>query len=173
MAAKPVDALPQGVFGFTRAFKAPRSLVWKAWSEADRLKDWWGPKGCTLDVAGMEFRPGGFFHYNMVFPGNAPMWGRFFYREIAAPDRIVWLNSFSNDGCGISHDPFGIGFPLEVQNTVTFTEQDGATAVALQSVPHGATAEQRAVFDGMFESMQGGFGGTFDQLGDYLAGAQL
>ncbi len=66
--------------------------------------------------------------------------------------------------------PFGIDFPLEVENTVTFTERDGPTTVALQSLPHGATVAQRTVFDGMFESMQGGFGGTFDHLGEYLAG---
>ena len=59
------------VFVITRQFKMLRSVVWKAWSEADQLKNWWGPKGCSVEIARLEFRPGGFFHYAMKFE-NAP-----------------------------------------------------------------------------------------------------
>src|SRR5215216_6709914 len=80
-----------------RVFDAPRSLVWKALSEAERLAQWWGPKGCTIQVARLEFRPGGLFHYSMHFPDGEPMWARFLYREIAPPERLVWVNSFSDE----------------------------------------------------------------------------
>jgi uncharacterized protein YndB with AHSA1/START domain len=160
------------VFEVTRVVKAQRSLVWTAWSEAERLQHWWGPKGCQVKVEGLEFRPGGFFHYAMHFKGNAPpMWGRFMYREIAAPDRIVWLNSFSNETCGITRAPFEQVFPLEMQNTVTFSERDGATTIHLAARPHGATAAERQVFEGMFASLATGYGGTLDQLEAYLARA--
>ncbi|MFC5529539.1 SRPBCC domain-containing protein [Cohnella yongneupensis] len=49
----------------TRVLNAPRELVFKAWSEAEHLKRWWGPKGFEINVAQLDFRPGGFFHYNM------------------------------------------------------------------------------------------------------------
>ena len=81
---------------------APRDLVWKAWSEPARLQEWWGPKGCKVEIKKLEFRPGGFFHYVMGYSSGAEMWGRFMYREIEAPHRLVWLNSFSNPGCGIT-----------------------------------------------------------------------
>jgi len=157
------------VFSITRSFAAPRDLVWKSWSAADQMQTWWGPKGCTIEVRNFEFRPGGFFHYAMRFPGGDAMWGRFMYREIAAPGRIVWLNSFSNAGCGITRAPFDMAVPLEIHNDVTLTEQAGKTILALKSHPHGATEEEEAVFRDMFSSMEQGFGGTFDQLDEHLA----
>lgn len=41
-----------------RVFQAPRELVFKAFSEAEHLKHWWGPKGWTLPVCNVDFRPG-------------------------------------------------------------------------------------------------------------------
>ena len=158
-------------FGITRVFEAPLSLAWKAWSEADQLKAWWGPKGCTIEVANLEFRPGGFFHYNMRFANGTEWWGRFLYREIAARERILWLNSFSNPGCGITRPPFGAAIPLEVLNDVTFTERAGKTTVSLHATPHGATEEEVATFKSMHSGLEQGYGGTFDQLAQALAGA--
>ena len=65
------------VFSITRSFAAPRDLVWRSWSAADQMQTWWGPKGCTIEVRNFEFRPGGFFHYAMRFPGGDARWGRF------------------------------------------------------------------------------------------------
>jgi uncharacterized protein YndB with AHSA1/START domain len=155
-------------FTLNRSFDAPRELVWKAWSDGERLGQWWGPKEAAITVASLEFRPGGFFHYGMQFPGSPQMWGRFMYREIAAPERIVWLNSFSNEGCGITAAPFGEPFPLEVRSEVTLTEHAGKTTISLRAIPHGANEAEQAVFYGMFGSMEQGWGGTFDQLAEHL-----
>jgi uncharacterized protein YndB with AHSA1/START domain len=159
---------PAGAFVITRSFDAPRRLVWKAWSEAERLQAWWGPKGCAIDVKTLEFRPGGFFHYAMRFPDGALIWGRFLYREIAPQERIVWLNSFSNDGCGVARAPFDPSIPLEILNDVTFAEQAGKTAVTLHARPHGAPPNEVRVFEGMFASLSQGYGGTFDRLATAL-----
>lgn len=153
----------------TRSFAAPRDRVWKSWSEASELQRWWGPKGCEIEVGRFEFRPGGFFHYALRFPHSDPMWGRFLYREIAAPGRLVWLSSFSNSGCGITRAPFGGAIPLEIHNEATFIEEDGKTMLTLRSHPHGATREEEGVFRDMFSSIQQGFGGTFDRLDAHLA----
>lgn len=159
----------QTVFEITRQFKLPRTAVWKAWSEAAQLQHWWGPKGCTVQIARFEFWPGGFFHYAMKFDGAATMWGRFNYREIAAPERLVWLNSFANERCGIARAPFSENCPLEIQNTVTFTEQDGITTVTLRAQPFGELEAERQYFEELRPSLEQGYGGTFDQLADYLA----
>ena len=50
------------VFEMERVFNAPRDRVWKAWSDAGQLSQWWGPKGCSVEILRFEFRPGGFFH---------------------------------------------------------------------------------------------------------------
>jgi uncharacterized protein YndB with AHSA1/START domain len=156
------------VFTITRQFKLPLAVVWQAWSEAERLQQWWGPKGCKLDVRRLEFRPGGFFHYAMNFDGAPPMWGRFNYREIVPQAKLVWLNSFSNERCGIARAPFSDVCPLEIENTVTFTEQDGVTTVTLRAQPFGETADERQFFEDLQPSLQQGYGGTFDQLAAYL-----
>ncbi|AKB78832.1 putative glutathione S-transferase-related transmembrane protein [Methanosarcina horonobensis HB-1 = JCM 15518] len=43
----------------TKIFNAPRELVWKAWTDPERVKRWWGPKGFTSPVSEIDFRVGG------------------------------------------------------------------------------------------------------------------
>jgi hypothetical protein len=95
------------------------------------------------------------------------MWGRFNYREIVPQAKLVWLNSFSNERCGIARAPFSDVCPLEIENTVTFTEQDGVTTVALRAQPFGETADERQFFKDLQPSLELGYGGTFDQLALY------
>jgi uncharacterized protein YndB with AHSA1/START domain len=160
-------------FQMTRVFNTPRERLWKAWSEAGQLQQWWGPRGCTVTVARLEFTPGGFFHYAMHFDGAPATWGRFNYRQIATLERIVWLNSFSNENCGIARAPFSDVCPFEIENTVTFTERAGATTVSLQAEPFGETAAERQFFNELCSSgsLEQGYAGTFDKLADWLAKA--
>lgn len=72
-------------FAITRTFDAPRALVFQAFTESERLAQWWGPKGFTLRVARLDLRPGGVFHYEMKSPNGHSMWGKFVYREIVPP----------------------------------------------------------------------------------------
>mgnify|MGYP001485718030 CR=1 FL=1 len=166
--AAPATPTSDRAFVITRTLNAPRALVWKAWSEADHLAKWWGPKGCAIRIGRLELRPGGIFHYAMEFSSGSAMWGRFFYREIEAPGRIVWLNSFSDRHGGLTRAPFAGAWPLEMANTMTLGEREGRTTLTLHSVPFGATEEERAFFEGCFDSLNQGFGGTFEQLDNYL-----
>lgn len=166
------DSATARAFTMTRTFDAPRALVFKAFSEAERLAQWWGPTGFEIQVSRLEFRPGGIFHYKMASPNGHDMWGRFTFREIVEPERIVWINSFSDPEGAVAPAPFDMAFPLEILNTVTLEEQGGKTILSLHSTPINETPEERATFDGMFDSMQVGFGGTFDQLAEFLAQEQ-
>jgi uncharacterized protein YndB with AHSA1/START domain len=161
-------------FEITRVLEVPRERVWQAWSEAGELQHWWGPKGCAIEVCRLEFRPGGFFHYAMNFAGTfadePKTWGRFNYRDIVAHQRIVWLNSFSNENCGITRAPFSELCPLEIENSVTFTERAGVTTVALRAKPFGEVAAERKYFEDLSASLDEGYGGTFERLTNYLAG---
>jgi len=152
----------------TRVLDAPRSLVWTLFSEADHLARWWGPKGLTWVSGNLDFRPGGRFHYCMRGADGDELWGKFEYREIEEPQRIIWVNSFSNASGATVRAPFMADFPLEVLNALTFTEHAGRTTLRLQSAPLDATAAEWVAFKGMHASMRQGFGGTFDQLDAYL-----
>ena len=155
-------------FIITRQFKQPLEKVWQAWGLSEQIGKWWGPKGCKLDVHLFEFQPGGFFHYAMNFEGVPAMWGRFNYREIKQSQSIAWLNSFSNERCGIARAPFSDICPLEILNTATFSEKDGITTITLKAVPFGEADTERKYFIDLKPSMEQGYGGTFDQLADWL-----
>jgi Activator of Hsp90 ATPase homolog 1-like protein len=49
----------EGTLVIERIFDAPRELVWKAWSDPEMAKRWWGPKGFTAPAAEIDFRVGG------------------------------------------------------------------------------------------------------------------
>lgn len=162
-------------FSITRIINAPRDRVWRAFTEADSLAQWWGPKGATIRVLKLDVRPGGTFHYAMEFQPRRPMYGRFIYREIKAPERIVFISSFSDIDGGVTRAPFPQikdTWPLEILNTVTFTEEHGRTTVSLRGHPIDATDAEVKTFAGMFDSMRQGFGGTFDKLEVYVAQAR-
>jgi uncharacterized protein YndB with AHSA1/START domain len=164
----------QKEFVISRVFDAPRKLVWSAWTEAERLAQWWGPKGSKIRVIKLDVRPGGMFHYAMQSKPGQEMFGRFVYREIAAPERLVFVTSFSDANGGITRAPFpqlGQTWPLEVLNTLTLAEQGGKTTLSLRGGPINATQEELETFVGMFASMRQGFTGTFDKLADHLAKA--
>ena len=157
----------------TRLFNAPRQRVWQAFTEAERLAQWWGPKGFKMMVTKLELRPGGTFHYGMQAPAGSPMgevmWGLFVYREITPPERIVFVNSFSDEQGGITRHPMAPDWPQEMLNVITFEEEDGKTRVTLRGGPIHCTPEEADTYHSNYPSMRGGFGGTFDQLDAYLA----
>jgi len=158
-------------FIISRAFDAPRDLVWKAWTERERLMQWFGPKGFTMAAAKMDFRPGGQLHYCLKSPDGKEMWGKFVYREIVAPERIVLVNSFSDEKGGLTHHPFKPTWPREMLSTTAFTEQAGTTTITLEWHPLNPTDEERKTFDSSHDGMKQGWTGTFDQLAEYLANA--
>ena len=174
MSAKnnPAEEASTREFVITRVFDAPRELVWKAWTERERLMQWFGPKSFAMSTAKMDFRPGGSFHYCLRSPEGKEMWGKFVYREIVAPERIVLVNSFSNAKGDLTRHPFSATWPLEMLSTTTLAEHNGQTTLTLQWLPLNATGEERQTFDGSREGMTGGWTGTFDQLAAYLAQAQ-
>ncbi|HEV2720221.1 MAG TPA: SRPBCC domain-containing protein, partial [Thermoanaerobaculia bacterium] len=68
-------------FVISRTFDAPRELVWKAWTETDRLMQWFGPKGFKMFQAKNDLRPGGTFLYALRGPDGMELWGKWVYRE--------------------------------------------------------------------------------------------
>ena len=159
-------------FKLARTFDAPLSLVWDVYSQEKHLRNWWGPKGFEWVSGRLDFRPGGIFHYGMRAPTGDIMWGKFNYREIVPMKKIVFTNSFSDEAGMTTRAPFAESFPLEVMNTILFTERDGKTTLDMTGTPFNASEDENAFFQSMFPSMNQGFTGTLNQLEDYLKGAQ-
>ena len=159
-------------FVITRVFDAPRELVWKAFTEPARMKAWWGPKGFTVLHSKMDLRPGGIYHYGMRAPDGSEMWGKMAYREIAPPERIVWVNSFSDKEGNVARHHLHMAWPLEVLSTLTLETQGSGTKLTIRGLPPNASAAERKTFDENGASMQQGWTGTLDQLDAYLAKAR-
>lgn len=156
-------------FIFIHTFDAPRDVVWKAWTDIDERKQWWKPMGTPIEVKAYDLKPGGVMHYGMDTPNGDKWWGRFAYREVEAPSRMVYVNSFSDENGGVTRSSFNAHWPLEILTAVTFTESGDKTTVKLEGIPLNATNEECAAFEGGIGTMQKAFGNTFGQLENYLA----
>lgn len=172
MDAKKASAPAAHEFVISRAFNAPRELVWKAWTDREELMKWFGPKGCTIPHAELDFRPGGTFHYGMRTPDGKEMWGKWVFREIVAPEKLVMVSSFSDAQGGMTRHPLSDTWPLETLSTTTFEEHAGKTTITIRWSPLNATDIEISTFDGAHEGMKIGWGGTFEQLEAYFSEIQ-
>jgi uncharacterized protein YndB with AHSA1/START domain len=97
------------------------------------------------------------------------MWGKQVFREIAAPERLVFVQSFSDKNGGLTRHPMAPAWPLEMLSVLTFEEAGpGRTKLTVRWEPLNASAEEREAFDGARDGMDHGFKGTFGQLEAYL-----
>ena len=155
-------------FVIKRVFDAPRELVWCAFTQAEHLKHWWGPKGFKMQTCTMDLRPGGVFHYGLLAPNGTEMWGKWTFREIVAPEYFTTVFGFSDKDGGLSRHPFAPEWPAEMLGSHAFEAQGDKTLLTTRAAAFNATEEERKVFEAGFGSMQQGFGGTWDQLAAYL-----
>jgi uncharacterized protein YndB with AHSA1/START domain len=156
-----------------REFNAPRELVYQVWTEPKHFGNWWGPKGYSLEVAKMDVRPGGMFLGCQKSPdGQHAMWGKFVYQEVHPPEKLVWVQSFSDETGNTVRAPFNPNWPLEILNILTLEEREGKTVLTLQGGPLNASDEEQSAFDAMSPMVAQGFEGTFEQLDNYLASQQ-
>lgn len=155
-----------------REFDAPRELVFDSFTKPGHLSKWWGPRGSTIRILTADIKPGGQFHYELTSPDNSVMYGKFVYREIIRPGKIVFVSAFADREGNIIPTPFPIKFPHEVLNTWILTESAGKTTITLRGEPINGTDEEREGFRNLFSSMEQGFNGTFDQLDIHLKNIQ-
>jgi uncharacterized protein YndB with AHSA1/START domain len=161
-------------FIIARVFDAPRNLVWACFTDPERMKEWWGPNGSTIIASKMDLRVGGTYRGGMRGPDGTVMWAKFVYREIVAPELLVWVHSFSDEAGRLTRHPLSPTWPLEILTTVIFEEAPGGkTKVTLRWSPLDAGDAERKTFDAARDSMRGGWGGTFDQLDTYLHRASI
>jgi uncharacterized protein YndB with AHSA1/START domain len=126
----------------TRVFDAPRDLVWKAWTEPELFKKWWGPKDYTAPYCTIDLRVGGRYLSSMRGPDGKEIFSTGVYHEIVPQARLVMTDSFSDeDGNVVPSTHYGMSpdFPLELQVTVTFEDLKGSTMLTMrhEGVPGG------------------------------------
>lgn len=143
----------------TRTLNAPRSLVWKMFSDPYHLAQWWGPRGYTNRVERLDFRTGGSWLHVMIGPDGRELPTDNVVLEVKEPERIVYRNAPA--------DPklFGENPPPAFTKTLTLEEAGGKTILTL--VCSFDTAEQREAV--VRRGFVLGTNESFDKLEDYLA----
>jgi uncharacterized protein YndB with AHSA1/START domain len=160
-------------FVISRVIDAPRDLVWKAFTDPEHMKQWWGPKGFTVVASRMDLRVGGSYHYGLKSQDGFTIWGKFVFREIVSTERIVFISSFSDEAGGTTRHPMQTEWPLEMLTSFVFEDQGtGKTKVTVRSSAYNATDKERSAFDAHHDSLRQGWGGTLDKLADQLARVQ-
>lgn len=85
---------PSFELSIARLIDAPRSQVFRAWTDPDLLCQWWGPHGMTTPLCQMELWPGGLFRTLMRGPDGTEYDNRGVFLEIETPRRIVFTDAF-------------------------------------------------------------------------------
>jgi uncharacterized protein YndB with AHSA1/START domain len=78
----------------TRIVKASREQVFKAWSNPEYLKKWWGPHGFTNTFNEFNFRPGGKWSFVMHGPDQKDYPNESIFVKIEEPELVI-LNHIS------------------------------------------------------------------------------
>jgi uncharacterized protein YndB with AHSA1/START domain len=156
MTAAQSKPLAEREITITRVFDAPRALVFKAWTDAKLLAQWWGPKGFTNPVCEIDPQVGGALRIHMRAPDGSiyPMKGEI--RDIVAPERLAFTN--------IAVDEAG-NHIIEGFTTVTFADEDGKTRLTLHT--RGSAIVEKAV--AYLQGMEMGWTMSIDKLQALLA----
>lgn len=97
----------------TRVFDAPIEQVWKAWSDADDVMQWWGPTHFSCPLAKIDFREGATSLVAMRPPkefGDQDIYSTWDYQKIVPMERIDYIHNLA-DADGNKIDPATIGMP--------------------------------------------------------------
>ena len=132
----------------TRHLKAPRELVWKAFSDPYHLAQWWGPKDFTNPVCELDFRVGGRWYHVMRGPDGREFPADSTFMEIVPPERIVYRNTV------VPAEVWNGAPPPSFLRTLTFEEHDGGTLLTLRAEFDTADDKARSVRRGFKEGVE-------------------
>jgi uncharacterized protein YndB with AHSA1/START domain len=135
----------------TRVFDAPRSLVFKVWTQPEHFSRWLGPKDFTAIACHMNVQVGGMYRACIRSPEGNDHWMQGVYREIIEPERLVFTFAWEDENSRPKH---------ETLVTVTFEEQDNKTLMTFQQAIFESTESR--------DSHNTGWSECFDRLATYL-----
>jgi uncharacterized protein YndB with AHSA1/START domain len=138
-----------------RVFDAPRDLVFRAWTDPDHIKHWWGPRGFTTTTQQYDLKPGGTWRFVMHGPDGTDYKNRIVFTEVTPPERLAYQHAGEGD-----HDH------IMFRNVVTFADEGGKTRLTMRAV--FPTAELRNMVVEKHGAVEGGKQ-TLERLGEYVA----
>jgi uncharacterized protein YndB with AHSA1/START domain len=148
---------PEREIVLCRVIDAPRERVFAAWTDPDRIRQWFGPAGFTTETLECDIRPGGLWRFVYTGPDGTTYDNRMRFLRIEAPRLIEMEHGSDKDDD-----------PGRFHVTVTFDEQgDGKTVLTLRQLH--PTREQRSAVIG-FGAVELGYQ-TLDKLARHVGAA--
>jgi uncharacterized protein YndB with AHSA1/START domain len=126
----------------TREFDAPKHLVWRAWTTPELVERWWSGERGSVMSAEIDLRVGGKWRYVTIADGGLEVAFHGEYRELVPNERIVMTDVYEAMPDG------------EALVTVTFTENDGRTVLALLMQLSNKVSRDAVINSGMEAGMQ-------------------
>jgi uncharacterized protein YndB with AHSA1/START domain len=150
-AARTSPSAPREVT-LTRLIDAPRERVFKAWTDAKQMAQWWGPKHFTNPLCEVDARPGGVMRIDMQAPDGVvyPMDGVF--HEVVPPERLVFTSR--------AFDSKSDKTLIKALNTVTFVDEGGKTKLTVEA----RIVELAPEFGAAAAGMQQGWSQSLERL---------
>ncbi|MEM6747505.1 MAG: SRPBCC domain-containing protein [Pseudomonadota bacterium] len=151
-----------------REFKAPRQLVFDAWTKVEHLNNWMFPmKGCTCSFVTADIASGGTSLHKLTMPNGHEMWLFTKYEEVSSPDKLIFFQYMSNPDGDILPNPQVPNWPKDMRATLLFEDLDGGTKLTFLWEPFNPTKEEAETFEAM--RAQNGWVGGLEQLEAYLS----
>jgi uncharacterized protein YndB with AHSA1/START domain len=138
----------------SQVIRAPREVVFAAFTEVRHLSQWWGPDGFTTTTRAFEFRVGGVWDFVMHGPDGTDYQEWITWREIVPPERIALL-----------HGEFR-GDPNAFESVLTFASDGTTTQIEMRTV--FPTKELRDEAVEKYHAIEGGQQ-TLSNLAAYVA----
>jgi uncharacterized protein YndB with AHSA1/START domain len=144
---------PERELVITRVFDAPRSLVFKSWTDPAHSRRWAGPRGFTATHVAGDLRPGGAWRTCLRRDATGEeLWQGGVYREIIEPERLVFTFAWDRDDGSRGH---------ETLVTITFGEHRGKTTMIFRQGPFESVSQR--------DGHRGGWNSAFDRLAEKVA----
>lgn len=137
----------------TRKFDAPREIVWDTITDPELIPRWYGFARDETEVKKMDVRPGGKWQYVTRTAGGELIDFHGTYREVVAPERLVYSFLFGDM-------PEGDGFV-----EITLVEKDGVTELRDRGV-FSSKEERDAI---IASGMESGARETYERLAELIA----
>ena len=130
-------------FSIHKLIEAEQKNIYAAWTQAEQVKKWWGPRHFINPVCELDVRVGGRFRIEMTAPDGAvfPMSGIF--HEIIPNAKLVFTTIAFEDENGNG--------PLEYLNTATFVKGKDATMVVVKAEIRKSVQNMECLMDGIKE----------------------
>ena len=156
------DSSEYKTVSINRTFDLPVNTIWKAWTEPESFKKWWGPYDYTCPYCNIDLRIGGQCHASMKNKkDDVETFSIGTYKEIVENKKLVVTDSFADGKGNIIDAPEGFpgNWPKELLITVDLKEQDGKTSLHMTQGPMPVE---------MYEDCIKGWNECFDKMRDNL-----